>query len=560
VLRSTKDVLIAAAIFSGVINVLALSGSLFMLQVYDRVLPSRSLPTLAALVVLIVVVYAFTAALELVRTRLFARLGRHVDAALGPSIFELSVRRAFGGTQAPSAAPFRDLEQLRSFFSGGGPAAIFDLPWTPLYVVLLFMLHPLIGVMGVAGIISLSFLTWRTDRATGPTQREGAQATAEANALAETTRRAAETITPMGMTAAFKREWTAKNQEAGRAVLSSGDATSLYGGVSRFIRMALQSLVLALGAALVISGEASGGVMIASSILLGRALAPVELAIAHWKGFVGARQAYGRLQQSLEAPATAPETELPAPFSRLVVEGLFVAAGGGQPFLRDISFDLQAGDALGVIGPSGAGKSTLGRALVGALPAAKGAVRLDGSTLDQWSEDARGRFVGYLPQEVELFSGTVSRNIGRFRQDATSEAVVRAAEVAGVAGFVRGLQGGFDAEVGDRGGRLSAGQKQRIALARALYEEPFLVVLDEPNSALDAEGEAGLTNAISAVRARGGIAIVIAHRSAALQATNKVLMLQGGQQKAFGPRDEVLKRVLAPVPARAAPELREAVS
>lgn len=524
-----------------------------MLQVYDRVLPSRSIPTLAALVVLIVILYGFTALLEAIRARLFSRVGRHVDLQLGAAVFRLNVKRGLAG-QAGGAPPFRDLDQLRSFLASGGPAAIFDLPWMPLYVILLFLLHPAMGVMGVVGIAILSALTWRTDKAAGPLQLTAGQATAEAGAVSETARRAAETIAPMGMTPALLGMWQDRNRAAGDAIVRGSDMSGGYGGLSRFLRMSLQSLVMALGAYLVISGKATGGVMIGSSILFGRALAPVELAIAHWRSFVAARQGYRRLEEALVTEPAEAGVRLPPPRATLIAEGLAVApAGGSQVVLRDVAFDLQAGDALGVIGPSGSGKSSLARALVGVWPTVRGAVRLDGSTLDQWSATDAGRFIGYLPQDVELFAGTVGQNIGRFDPKASSEAILQASQVAGLEGFIRGLPNGFETHVGERGGLLSAGQRQRIALARALYGNPFLLVLDEPNSALDAEGEAALGSAIAGVRQRGGLVVVVAHRPSALQFANKVLVVAEGQQKAFGPRDEVLKRVLAPTPPHIRP-------
>ena len=550
-LRAAKAPFIAAAVFSGAINILMLSGSLFMLQVYDRVIPSRSVPTLQALIVLILILYGFQSGIEQVRTRLFARIGAQLDARLSPLVFAANIRRGLIG-QSGQGAPFRDLEQLRSFLSGGGPGAFFDLPWMPLYVILLFILHPVLGMFGVVGVVILAALAFLTDTGTRPLQSQSAGLTAEAAAMAESARRNAETVTPLGMMNNLSRAWQAKNQAAGRTVLASSDVAGLYGGITRFIRMALQSLVLAAGAWLVITGKASGGVMIASSILLGRALAPVELAIVQWRGFVGARQAFGRLKLVLATPGlmVQPGVSLPAPRSTVVCDGLAVVAPGSRtPYLRGLRFDLQAGDAMGVIGPSGSGKSTLARAIVGVWPIVSGSIRMDGSTLDQWSSEDSGRFIGYLPQNVQLFSGTLGENIARFDPEARAEDILRAAASAGVDAMVRAMPDGFNTQVGEGGGLLSAGQRQRIGLARALYRDPFLLVLDEPNSALDAEGESALTEAMVSVRKRGGVAIIIAHRPSALQATNKVLVLAEGQQRAFGPREEVLKRMLAPVPA-----------
>lgn len=320
--------------------------------------------------------------------------------------------------------------------------------------------------------------------------------------------------------------------------------------------MSLQSLVLALGAYLVIQGDATGGVMIAASILLGRALAPVELAINHWKGFVAARQSYERLDHTLSEAAHIPEVRLPDPERDLSVSSLYVAAPGeNRLILQNLNFDLKAGDGLGVIGPSGSGKSTLARAITGVWTAAKGNVRLDGSTLDQWTQTDAGRFLGYMPQSVDLFAGTIGQNISRFDDDATSGAILQAAELAGVDKLIRSMEKGFDTDVGAGGLKLSVGQRQRIALARALYGNPFLVVLDEPNSALDAEGEFALLKAMASVRRRGGIVIIIAHRPNVLQTVNKVLVLAEGIQKSFGLREDIFRRpasaVTIPAPASA---------
>lgn len=551
-----KRLFLAPALFSGAINVLMLAGSLFMLQVYDRVLPSRSIPTLVALIVLVSVLYAFTAALELVRSRIFARIGRQFDAGVAPMVFAFNVR--LGGAGASGSA-FRDLEQVRNVLASGAPAALFDLPWTPIYVVLLTLLHPLLGAMGVFGVALLAGLTWLTDRATAPLQRGAATQAGEASNLAETVRRAAETTRPLGMDRFLGARWRAQHAAAGQSVVRSSDAASFYTGLSRFVRMTLQSLVLALGAYLVISDKATGGVMIGSSVLFGRALSPIESAIAHWRGFVAARQAYDRLGRMAQASEREPEIQLPQPRVSLAVANLVVGLEAGRPpVLKDLTFSLQAGDGLGVIGPSGSGKSTLVRTLVGLLPAQRGGVRFDDALLSQWSSAEAARFIGYLPQEVELFAGSIAENIGRFDPSASDADVLRAAEAAGLSTMIRELPEGFDTRVGERGSGLSAGQRQRLALARALFRDPFVLVLDEPNSALDAAGEAALSRAILGHRRRGGVVVLVAHRPSALQATNKVLVLANGIQRAFGPRDETLKQVFVAASASPSPANAEA--
>ncbi len=552
-LSSARGAFMATAGFSGAINILMLSGSLFMLQVYDRVLASRNVPTLLALVVLILILYGFLSGLELLRSRIFARIGRSVDAKLADCAFDAFLERgAPGGNKPATNSPFRDIDQLRSFLAGGGPSALFDLPWMPLYVALLFGLHTYLGYIGLAGIAMLSSLTYLTDRFSRERMRQATQKSGEASALAEASRRNAEAILPLGMSGHLLERWRKVAQEAAIAQLAGSDVTSLFSSLSRFARMSLQSLVLALGAYLVISGESTGGVMIASSILLGRALAPVELAISNWKGFVGARQSYRRLVDELEHPTPASMVSLPSPTQRLDVDRITVMAEGvAEPILRDIAFSLKAGDGLGVIGPSGSGKSTLVRTLVGMWSAARGSVRLDGSTLDQWSRAQAGRFLGYLPQQIELLAGTVAQNIARFDPTATSEEILRAAQLAGVDDLIRRLPQGFDTQVGEGGQRLSAGQRQRVALARALFRDPFLVVMDEPNSNLDAAGDEALGCAIASVRGRGGIVIVVAHRPSALSEVSLILTLGEGRQQAFGPKEDVLRQVLAPAKPKA---------
>jgi ATP-binding cassette subfamily C protein len=548
-LASAKGSFAAAAAFSGVLNILALTGSLFMLQVYDRVLPSRSLSTLAALLVIACLIYMAHSALEMIRSRLFARIGRLIDARLGPRVFKVQLRRLIdpGG----SSTSFRDLEQLRGFLSGAGPTAVFDLPWLPIYLILLFILHPALGAVGLIGAIILAALAWLADRAARPMQTEASRLSTEATALSEQAWRGAETVLPLAMGAALGARWTERNMAAGAAILTGSDENGVYASLSRFFRMALQSIMLAVGAWLIILGQATGGVMIASSVLLGRALSPVELAIVHWRGLVAATQAYNRLNAALGDPdeARGEVLHLPAPSASVEVSELVVAVEGGRaPLLSNVGFALAAGDGLGVIGPSGAGKSTLLRALVGLVAPARGAVRLDGSALDQWPGDRFGEFIGYLPQQVELFRGTVAENIARFEPGASSDAVLAAAQAAGVDQLIRNLPDGFETEVGEGGRRLSAGQRQRVALARALYGDPFLLVLDEPNSALDPEGEAALTRALVEARQRGRIVIAAVHRPSGLQAMNKTLVLKDGAVQAFGPRDEILKRIMEPPP------------
>ncbi|WP_162148972.1 type I secretion system permease/ATPase [Asticcacaulis sp. AC466] len=545
VFARVRSFFISAAIFTAVINLLALSGSIFMLQVYDRVLPSHSLETLLALVVLVVGLYLATSVLEHIRAKLFARIGRFVDLSLQGAVFNLDVSSGLPGRRASvQAAPFKDLDQLRNFLSSGGPSALFDLPWIPLYVVALFLLHPCIGVLGLLGATFLVATTMLADRKLATQQKVSFSFTVEAGAQSFAAKQGAETVVAQGMRHNLTRLWSASHERAGEAVIEASDTASFYRGVSRFFRNSLQSLVLGMGAYLVITGKATGGVMIASSILLGKALSPVEQALFIWRGFVASRDAYFRLDKTLPLATSSPDTRLPLPMTRIKVDGLAIGVPErALPVLTDIHFELAAGDVLGILGPSGVGKSSFVRTFVGLLKPMRGSIRFDGSLLSQWSEEDRSAFMGYLPQSVDLFDGTVAQNICRFDTSAASEKIVEAAQAAGVEDLIRSLPDGFDSQVGPRGDRLSAGERQRIALARAFFSSPFVTVLDEPNSALDSDGERELVRAVDRIRARGGITIIIAHRSAILQCATKLMMFGTGRQVVFGARDEVLSKV-----------------
>jgi PrtD family type I secretion system ABC transporter len=561
-LGSCRAAFIAIGVFSGLINLLMLTGSLFMLEVYDRILPSRSVPTLIGLSILAAVLFTFQALLEITRGRLLVRIGNQLDCKLGARVYDLIVRLPLRTRPASDGLqPVRDLDTVRAFLSGLGPTALFDLPWIPLYVAICFAFHVMIGVTVLCGAIILVALTLATEFLS---RRPVNAATAHAalrNRLAEISRRNADALTAMGMSEALRGRWL----EIGREHLAQqkrvNDVAGGLGAAGRVLRMALQSAVLGVGAYLVIQQEATAGVIIAGSILAGRALAPIDLAIANWKGFVAARQSWHRLGQLFAAmPIAAARLELPAPAHALTIEALGVAPPGAQKLVaHDINFPLKAGSAVGVVGPSASGKSSLVRAIVGVWPLARGCVRLDGAAIEQWTSAALGRHIGYLPQDVELLEGSIAENIARFSPDAPAAAVIAAAKAAGVHDLVVNLPAGYETEIGEQGAALSAGQQQRIALARALYGDPFLVVLDEPNSNLDTEGEEALTRAILGVRARGGIVIVVAHRPSALAAVDHLLVMARGTQQAFGPKDEILPRLVrregpAPGPLKIVPQ------
>lgn len=546
---------VGIALMSALVNILYLTGSLFMMEVYDRVLPSRSLPTLLALFAIAAVLYAFQGLFDAIRGRLLVRISDRLDQVLSSRVYDavigLQLRLPVSGRQAQ---PLRDLDTIRSFLSGSGPTALFDLPWLPFYIAICFAFHFWLGVTALAGAAILTVFTLMTELVSRRPVEEAAQHASRRNRLIEATRRNADIISVMGMATPLRDRWQMDNRAYVREQRSASDIASGFGVASKVLRMLLQSGILAVGAWLVINEQATPGIIIAGSILSARALAPVDLAIANWKGFIAARQSRHRLERTLALlPDAAMRLDLPAPQALLSVERVSaLPPETTEPVLQDIAFTLQAGSGLGVIGASGSGKSSLARLLVGLWRPLKGSIRLDGATLDQWPAEALARHIGYMPQMIELLDGTIAENIASFDRQASSEKIIAAARAARIHDLVVSLPDGYSTEVGETGRQLSAGQKQRIALARALYGDPFLVVLDEPNSNLDSEGEDALTAAILGIRERGGVAVIIAHRPSALLAVDKVLMIADGRQQAFGPKEEVLAKVLRPVGGAAA--------
>lgn len=557
-MSAARRAFVGLALMSGMINVLYLTGSFYMLEVYDRVIPGRSVPTLVALSILAFSLFAFQGVLDLLRARIFVRIGNSLDESLSARIYQtliklpLKMRASGDGLQ-----PLRDLDGVRGFLSSPGPTAFFDLPWIPLYLGICFLFHFWIGIAALVGAIILVTLTLITEFATrGPT-RTTMQLGQTRNGLAEASRRNAEVLQSMGMGGRIGRIWGETNTRYMASQTQTSDVAGGLGAISKVMRMALQSGVLGVGAYLVLQGQATAGVIIAGSILTARALAPIELAIANWRGFVGARQSWKRLRDLLGfLPPIPARTALPAPTASYIAEGLSAAPPGVQRFVvSDVSFALKAGNGLGIIGPSASGKSSLARLLVGVWEPVRGKIRLDGAAIDQWDGESLGRHIGYLPQDVELFAGTVAQNVSRFEADADPQAIIAAGQTAGVHELILRLPEGYETEIGEAGTSLSAGQRQRIGLARALYGDPFLVVLDEPNSNLDAEGEQALTQAILGVRARGGIAIVVAHRPSALAGVDLMLVMQDGRAQAFGPKDEIMAKVLRPPQPKTAGQL-----
>jgi len=529
--------------FSALINVLTLTGSIFMLQIYDRVLPSKSVPTLIGLGLIVLGLYAFQAILDLIRTRVLVRIGSAFDASLTERVHDAVVKLTLKAPRGPEGLqPIRDLDVIRSFLTSSGPVALFDLPWIPLYLGLCFAFHFYIGLTATVGALIIVGLTLLTEALSRTPIRDAARHSAVRNTLAEVSRRNSEVLHALGMTRRMGARWRAANEKYSGAQQRVSDVIGGLGSVARVLRIVLQSAVLGVGAYLVIQQQATAGIIIASSIITARALAPADIAIANWKGFVAARQGWRRLSNLLNfLPEDDEVLQLPKPSASVSVENVAVVPPGSKrTVVQGVSFTLNAGQALGIVGPSASGKSSLVRALLGVWPPAYGKIRIDGAELDQWSREALGRHLGYLPQEVSLCDGTVAENIARFENDPPAEAIIAAAKAAGVHDLILGLPNGYETRVGESGETLSAGQRQRLGLARALYGDPFLIVLDEPNSNLDNDGEVALTKAIRGACEGGAIVVVIAHRPSVLSAVDYVLALFNGQPRAFGKRDEVL--------------------
>lgn len=544
--RGCRSVFWVIAFASMLVNTLYLTGAVYMLEIYDGVLASRSVSTLVGLTILAMSLFAFQGILDILRGRLMVRIGRYFGDGLSLRVYNMlgwlarSSRSSGDGMQ-----PLRDVDQVRGFLSGPGPMALADLPWIPFYIFICFSLHLWIGITALVGAIVLVAITFLSDSLTRGLTADVTKVGGRRNALAEASRRNAEVLHAMGIGGRFGAIWNDINSNFLGSQQRLADIQAGLSSASKVLRLALQSGVLGVGAYLVINQQATAGIIIAGSIIAARALAPVDLAIANWRGFVAFRQSWGRLKELLNAvDEETPRMALPAPVESLSVEGLTVAPPGTYvPVVHDITFRLEKGQALGIIGPSAAGKSSLVRALVGAWAPVRGSVRVDGAPLDQWPTESLGQHIGYLPQEVDLLSGTVAQNIARFEAEPDADDVIAAAQAASLHADILRLPQGYETEIGESGAALSAGQRQRIGLARALYGSPFLVVLDEPNSNLDAIGDEALTRAIQAIRDRGGISIVVAHRPSALANATLVLAIGQGRMQEFGPKDEVLAKL-----------------
>jgi ATP-binding cassette, subfamily C, bacterial PrsD len=567
-LRESARRMVGIAVFSGVINLLMLSGSLYMLQVYDRVIPSRNIATLAGLSLMVLFAYLMQGYFDALRSRMLCRVGTLFDVSLQDSIHTaLATLPLRGAKPLTMQQPLRDLDQVRAFMSSMGPTAFLDMPWIPVFLLGLFLFHPVIGLTALSGMVAIVAMTLVTNRLSRGAVKAATDLSAQRQVLADATQRNAEVIRALGMMDRFGLRWARVNERYLRENIRATDVSANLGSGAKVLRYILQSGMLGIGAFLVVSDKASGGVMVASSIMMGRALAPVEVALGTWKQLVAARQGIARLRDicKVTAKPAEPPVMLPRPSRELVVQDLSVAAPGTErPIVSNISFSLTAGTGLALLGASASGKTTLSKALVGIWSAQHGVVRLDGAALDQWRNEDLGRHIGYLPQDVALFDGTVAENICRFDEGATSNAILKAAQIAGVHDIILRLPEGYSTRIGQGGMSLSAGQRQRVGLARAVYGDPFLVVLDEPNANLDADGENALSRAIQIMRHNKSIVIVISHRPSALGALNMAMVLHEGRKIAFGAREEIFARVrgstaqAVPAPSVATPNLKPA--
>jgi PrtD family type I secretion system ABC transporter len=535
-------------VFSCIVNILMLTGPLFMLQVYDRVLSSSSVPTLLALSAIVLALYIYYGFLEYLRSRIMVRVGRRFEESLRNRVFDVMAHLSLRKAANVGGQPVSDLNTIRQYLSSSGPLAFFDMPWVPFYLAIVFKLHFWLGIAGLVSAVVIFILAVATEATTRTPLSKAAAAQTKAVIMTDEARRSAEAMHALGMRGMMRKRWSATQQEALDYQTTASDSGGKLASASRVVRLLVQSGMLALGAYLAIYREISPGAIIASSIIMGRGLAPIEQAVGNWQQFLGARKAIERLRKMLgQVPAETERMPLPPPKGNLEVDNVVVMVPGQEkPLLAGLSFKVTPGMGLGVIGPTGAGKSTLARVLTGVIPATRGSVRLDGASIEQRSIDEYGRVIGYLPQDVQLFDGTVAQNISRFQEGAKPDDIVKAAEMANVHDMVMRLPQGYDTALGENGARLSAGQRQRVALARALYGDPALIIMDEPNSNLDSEGEQALDRAIRIALNRGAAVVVVAHRPSALHAVSHILVLSEGKSIAYGPKDEVMNKITKP--------------
>ncbi|WP_137803478.1 type I secretion system permease/ATPase [Caulobacter sp. 3R27C2-B] len=542
-----RPALTAAMVFSFFINILALVSPLYMLQVYDRVLSSRNVSTLIVLTLICVFLFLVYGALEVLRTQVLVRGGLRFDSIARDAIFE-GVLKSTLARRGGSAQAFRDMDQVREFWTTG-LIAFCDAPWTPVFIIVSWMLHPFFGILAIVASIITFGLAVMNDRATNKPVNLATMASIAAQQDAGATLRNAEVMKAMGMWGGLQARWRIRRDEQVAWQAAASDAGGAVMSGIKVFRQIVQTLILGGGAYLAIKGDISPGSMIAGSILVGRALAPIEGAIGQWKGFIGARGSWDRLQAMLRAEADgADHMDLPEPRGILSAEAASIVPPGAQaPTMRQASFRIDAGAAVAIVGPSAAGKSSLLRGIVGVWPCAAGVIRLDGYDLRQWDPEKLGRHIGYLPQDIELFSGTVAQNIARFGEFEAND-VIEAAKMAGVHEMIQALPDGYDTAIGEGGASLSGGQRQRLALARALFRQPALIVLDEPNASLDQVGEAALTQAMAKLKAAGRTVVFATHKVNILSQADYIMVINQGVISDFGERDVMLAKLMGAQP------------
>ncbi|MCG5496566.1 type I secretion system permease/ATPase [Ectothiorhodospira variabilis] len=542
-----KQAFVSVAVFSFFINILMLVPPIFMLQMFDRVLSSGSIPTLVMLLVVAIGLLIVMGLLDWSRNRVLVRAGTRLDALLDKRLFDATFFRALRSPDSGSTQPLKDMVTLRQFMTGQGVFAFFDAPWTPIFILIIFLFHPLLGVLTLIGAIILFAMAYANEVITREPLGAANSEYIKESDYASSNLRNAEVLEAMGMTGRLRQRWQKMHQSVLSLQAIASDRSANLTAASKSLRMILQVGILATGAYLAVQNIITPGVMIAASIIMARALAPIDQAMHAWRGFIGARGAWDRLNKVLEStPAPSEHMKLPTPQGNVTVENIVVVPPGMRtPSLRGVKLDLKPGQALGVIGPSAAGKSSLARALVGVWPTYAGEVRIDGADIHNWDREQLGPHIGYLPQDIELFAGTIAENIARFGE-VDSDKVVEAARKTGLHEMILRLPQGYDTAIGIQGGALSAGQRQRVGLARAVYGNPRFIVLDEPNSNLDEAGEQALTHTIQQLREEGCTVVIIAHRPSVLSAVDQILVLKDGQPAALGPRQEVLGRFTRP--------------
>ena len=531
-------------VFSAIINVIMLVPSLYMLQVYDRVLSSRNDVTLLMLTMMVLGAYLLMSSLEFIRSFILIRVGAQLDMKMNKRVYTAAFEQNLKQSGSNAGQALQDLTNIRQFLTGNGPFAFFDAPWFPIYIIVIYLFSPMLGLFALCGTIVLIILAYVNESISKKPLAEASSMSIQSSNLATNNLRNAEVISAMGMLPNLMARWFKLHSSFLRLQAEASEKAGIVSALTKFVRMSMQSLILGAGALLVLDGKITPGMMIVASILMGRATAPVDQLIGIWKGWSGTRSAYQRLVMLLEEnPIREGGMSLPKPLGQISVEAVTAIPPGSKvPVVKSLSFAISPGDVLGIIGPSGSGKSTLARLLVGVWPAVSGKVRLDGSDVYNWKKEELGPSIGYLPQDVELFAGTVSENIARFGE-IDSEKVILAAKRSGVHDMILHFPQGYDTPLGDGGGGLSGGQKQRLGLARAMYDDPSLIVLDEPNSNLDDQGEYALVAAINDLRSRGKTIVLITHRTTALSTTNKLLLLRDGMAQLFGPSEQVLAEI-----------------